>query len=889
MQDYFRKYLRQELETKPEGQIQTAMLAHMATGSGKTYTIGNFVNYLFDLRKTFMKVNKSKDVPRIHALVLNDRINLINQLKTDFLEGRSDKPSLVNKVFQENITSRTFHSKSDDIEHKEDQLLSETGEIDIEVSGKWGDTFDFSTFQTAVNGLPIQDQPNLIIVDEAHHLAAPTYYNAFLQFYKPDAQGVYPLVLLMSATPDKILHLTGDPLVRFGLPEWIASEYSPKVNYNLVTNNQITPQDIERINSEIARISQIEDLRQRKREIQLLKEWEDGQWGINAMLRRYNSNDELVLDLLERVEKLDHTIIFCPNIEIVDQVTELINFYAGDENTAIPFHSKIDEADDSVLAKYNSGQSKVIVAVGKLNEGIDMPQTNNVIFWRETESPTIFQQQFGRWLRGDEVNIYDYVWGIRNLAWINSINESIDEIVSTEEEKTKERTTTDFDDTREKEIKHISIVMEGVGDIGQGTQHTVDIQDIVFKMQDLELTCDLTKEMVEEYFRDKDFEEMKKLDQLQRRSIKIWWNGLHAIATLYEIQWNPIGYTRIRYDLLNEIYDTKINRKELWEDGRVEIEGELYQWVWYATPKEQLRGMAGQMANRRVQKKIKEDSKWGEENVKQANGKGGEVQVVRVSELEKLIKISAGLQELWEDGRVKIEGELYQWAWYTTPEVQLRGMAGHVAKRRIEQKIKEDSKWEEENVKQAKGKAGEVQVVKVSELEKLIRTSAGLKELWEDGKVEIDWDIYQRVWAKTPSDQIRGVNGRIVNRRVEKKIKEDSKWWEENVKQAKSKAGEVQVVKISELEKLIRVSAGLQELWEDGKVKIEDELYQWVGANTSSNELWWFNGQFVKRKVDSKVKEDSKWWENNIKQAKSKRWEVQVVKLSELKKLLGKS
>jgi type I site-specific restriction endonuclease len=136
MQDYFRKYLRQELETKPEGQIQTAMLAHMATGSGKTYTIGNFVNYLFDLRKTFMKVNKSKDVPRIHALVLNDRINLINQLKTDFLEGRSDKPSLVNKVFQENITSRTFHSKSDDIEHKEDQLLSETGEIDIEVSGK---------------------------------------------------------------------------------------------------------------------------------------------------------------------------------------------------------------------------------------------------------------------------------------------------------------------------------------------------------------------------------------------------------------------------------------------------------------------------------------------------------------------------------------------------------------------------------------------------------------------------------------------------------------------------------------------------------------------------------------------------------------------------------
>ena len=83
-----------------------------------------------------MKVNKAKDVPRIHALVLNDRINLINQLKTDFLEGRSDKPSLVHKSFQDDITSRTFHSKSDDLEHEEDQLLAETGEIDIEVSGK---------------------------------------------------------------------------------------------------------------------------------------------------------------------------------------------------------------------------------------------------------------------------------------------------------------------------------------------------------------------------------------------------------------------------------------------------------------------------------------------------------------------------------------------------------------------------------------------------------------------------------------------------------------------------------------------------------------------------------------------------------------------------------
>lgn len=45
------------------------------------------------------------------------------------------------------------------------------------------------------------------------------------------------------------------------------------------------------------------------------------------MLRQYGSNDELVVDLLERVENLDHTIIFCPSIEVVDAVTNLLNFY----------------------------------------------------------------------------------------------------------------------------------------------------------------------------------------------------------------------------------------------------------------------------------------------------------------------------------------------------------------------------------------------------------------------------------------------------------------------------------------------------------------------------------------------------------------------------------
>jgi hypothetical protein len=71
------------------------------------------------------------------------------------------------------------------------------------------------------------------------------------------------------------------------------------------------------------------------------------------MLRQYNTNDELVFDLLERVKKLDHTIIFCPSIAIVDEVTALINKHTNDLSTALAFHSKIDELDSAILTKYD--------------------------------------------------------------------------------------------------------------------------------------------------------------------------------------------------------------------------------------------------------------------------------------------------------------------------------------------------------------------------------------------------------------------------------------------------------------------------------------------------------------------------------------------------------
>ena len=58
-----------------------------------------------------------------------------------------------------------------------------------------------------------------------------------------------------------------------------------------------------------------------------------------------------------------------------------------------------------------------------------LPKVQNVVFWRWTDSETIFFQQFGRGLRWDElVKYFDYVWWIKNFAWINHIYQKYNKI-----------------------------------------------------------------------------------------------------------------------------------------------------------------------------------------------------------------------------------------------------------------------------------------------------------------------------------------------------------------------------------------------------------------------------------------------------------------------------
>jgi hypothetical protein len=53
----------------------------MATGSGKTFTLGNFLQYIFD----------NQTYQNFQILVLNDQVDIVEQLKKDFIDGDPNK------------------------------------------------------------------------------------------------------------------------------------------------------------------------------------------------------------------------------------------------------------------------------------------------------------------------------------------------------------------------------------------------------------------------------------------------------------------------------------------------------------------------------------------------------------------------------------------------------------------------------------------------------------------------------------------------------------------------------------------------------------------------------------------------------------------------------
>lgn len=257
------------------------------------------------------------------------------------------------------------------------------------------DGVNFGLYQTLHGYLGGLDQSafDLIVVDEAHHAMAPAYRDC-LSHLKPR------YLIGMTATPWRgdgatINDIFGPPIKKVSLVDGMRMGYLAKVDYRLMCDNikweripkiAKTPLSIRDLNRKLfvpqrdeAIIDSIQDA---------IREFDE------PRILVFTSSKNHAEDFARRLSSVR---LPCANLSVDDKFLRRKR-----------------------LMDFSSGKLLAVTAVDVLNEGIDIPEVNILVFLRATHSRRIFVQQLGRGLRlssgKEKVIVLDFVSDIRRLA-----------------------------------------------------------------------------------------------------------------------------------------------------------------------------------------------------------------------------------------------------------------------------------------------------------------------------------------------------------------------------------------------------------------------------------------------------------------------------------------
>lgn len=215
---------------------------------------------------------------------------------------------------------------------------------------------------------------DVVIVDEFHHAAAPTY-ERLLQHLKPK------VLIGLTATPERTDGVSilswFDGRIAVELRLWDALDQgllSPFHYFGLHDNVDL---------SQIA--------------------WKRGRYDEKALENVYTGNDarvvQIVTQLKQKIANIDRmrAIGFCVGVHHAEFMAERFNT-AGIRSEAV-LGTTDSETRDRALRRLKEGEINCLFAVDIFNEGVDVPQIDTVLFLRPTESALIFLQQLGRGLR----------------------------------------------------------------------------------------------------------------------------------------------------------------------------------------------------------------------------------------------------------------------------------------------------------------------------------------------------------------------------------------------------------------------------------------------------------------------------------------------------------
>jgi superfamily II DNA or RNA helicase len=247
---------------------------------------------------------------------------------------------------------------------------------------------------------------DIVIIDEAHHAPANTYIEVIKK--------LSPRFLLgLTATPFRkderdVTELFGQPLIYYSVYKALQKGYLAKVEYHLhngnidedwITRNSRKGHTIKQLNKKIFLPELDENICEN-----IFKVWSE--------------------------RNLERGIIFCNSSEHADRIEKILKV-----NFQIPVWSLTTKVKDSRerakrLRDFRTGKCNIITCYDMLNEGVDIPDVDFIVFLRVTHSRVYFLQQLGRGLRYKENKIllvYDFVADIRRIKRLKSFQNEFNE------------------------------------------------------------------------------------------------------------------------------------------------------------------------------------------------------------------------------------------------------------------------------------------------------------------------------------------------------------------------------------------------------------------------------------------------------------------------------
>jgi superfamily II DNA or RNA helicase len=208
-----------------------------------------------------------------------------------------------------------------------------------------------------------------LIIDEAHHAAAPTY-RRLLGFFQAN------FVLGLTATPDRadgqsILDIFRDCAHRLSLPEAVRrGELVPIRCFRVVTNV-----DLSRV-----RFNQVQYNHKDIEEAVIVP-----------------PRDRLIVDTYLNHVPGRKAVAFCVNVRHGESLADLFR------HSGVPARSisgRMPRTDrEKYLTQFHAGELRVLCACDILNEGWDCPDVEVLLMARPTLSKVIYMQQLGRGTR----------------------------------------------------------------------------------------------------------------------------------------------------------------------------------------------------------------------------------------------------------------------------------------------------------------------------------------------------------------------------------------------------------------------------------------------------------------------------------------------------------